>query len=150
MHRLRWLALAAVLLGFSSATQDIVIDAFRIESAEPRMQALLSSTYIAGYRVAMLVAGCRRAAARRGSWIAGKCLRPRCLAHNLPGHGGLYAGGYHHHASGIGAGEDGGTGSRSWGESTIATAVRGLCAWFCRMLRGLRGMGPGHTRLAGG
>ncbi len=54
---LHYMALAAVLLGFSSATQDIVIDAFRIESAEPRMQALLSSTYIAGYRIAMLVAG---------------------------------------------------------------------------------------------
>ncbi len=54
---LQYMAFAAVLLGFSSATQDIVIDAFRIESAEPRMQALLSSTYIAGYRIAMLVAG---------------------------------------------------------------------------------------------
>lgn len=54
---LQYLAAAAVLLGFSSATQDIVIDAFRIESARPRMQALLSSTYIAGYRIAMLVAG---------------------------------------------------------------------------------------------
>ncbi len=51
------LAIGAVLLGFSSATQDIVIDAFRIESAEPRMQALLSSTYIAGYRIAMILAG---------------------------------------------------------------------------------------------
>ena len=51
------LALGAVLLGFSSATQDIVIDAFRIESANPRMQALLSSTYIAGYRIAMIAAG---------------------------------------------------------------------------------------------
>ncbi len=50
-------ALAAVLLGFSSATQDVVIDAFRIESAEPRLQAMLSSTYIAGYRTAMIVAG---------------------------------------------------------------------------------------------
>ena len=54
---LQYLAIGAVLLGFSSATQDIVIDAFRIESAEPRMQALLASTYIAGYRVAMLVSG---------------------------------------------------------------------------------------------
>ncbi len=54
---LQYMAFAAVLLGFSSATQDIVIDAFRIESAEPKMQALLSSTYIAGYRIAMLVAG---------------------------------------------------------------------------------------------
>ena len=51
------LALGAVLLGFSSATQDIVIDAFRIEIASPKMQAILSSTYIAGYRIAMIVAG---------------------------------------------------------------------------------------------
>lgn len=51
------LALAAVLLGFASATQDIVIDAYRIESAPPRLQALMSSTYIAGYRVAMVAAG---------------------------------------------------------------------------------------------
>lgn len=51
------MALGAVLLGFSSATQDIVIDAFRIESAEEKMQAILSATYIAGYRVGMLVSG---------------------------------------------------------------------------------------------
>ncbi len=51
------MALAAVMLGFSSATQDIVIDAFRIESAEQRMQALMSSAYIAGYRIGMVVAG---------------------------------------------------------------------------------------------
>lgn len=51
------MALAAVLLGFSSATQDIVIDAYRIESADGRLQAMMSSTYIAGYRIGMLVAG---------------------------------------------------------------------------------------------
>ncbi|MBK1646772.1 MFS transporter [Thiocapsa imhoffii] len=51
------MAIAAVLLGFSSATQDIVIDAFRIESAAPRLQGLMSSTYIAGYRIGMVVAG---------------------------------------------------------------------------------------------
>jgi PAT family beta-lactamase induction signal transducer AmpG len=51
------MALAAVLLGFSSATQDIVIDAYRIECAEQELQALLSSAYIAGYRLGMLVAG---------------------------------------------------------------------------------------------
>ncbi|WP_417909746.1 AmpG family muropeptide MFS transporter [Candidatus Electronema sp. PJ] len=51
------MALAAVLLGFSSATQDIVIDAYRIECAAQEMQALLSSAYIAGYRLGMLVAG---------------------------------------------------------------------------------------------
>jgi PAT family beta-lactamase induction signal transducer AmpG len=51
------MALAAVMLGFSSATQDIVIDAYRIESAAAEMQALMSATYIAGYRVGMLAAG---------------------------------------------------------------------------------------------
>ena len=51
-------AIAAVLLGFSSATQDIVIDAFRIELAENgRLQSVLSSTYLTGYRVATIVAG---------------------------------------------------------------------------------------------
>lgn len=56
-ERLTLMALAAVFLGFSSATQDIVIDAYRIESAPEEMQALLSSTYIAGYRIGMLIAG---------------------------------------------------------------------------------------------
>lgn len=51
------LACGAVLLGFSSATQDIVIDAYRIESADTDLQSMLSATYIAGYRVGMLVAG---------------------------------------------------------------------------------------------
>ena len=51
------MAYGAVLLGFSSATQDIVIDAYRIESADKDMQSMLSATYIAGYRIGMLVAG---------------------------------------------------------------------------------------------
>ncbi len=56
-EKLTLMAVAAVFLGFSSATQDIVIDAYRIESAPEAMQALLSSTYIAGYRIGMLIAG---------------------------------------------------------------------------------------------
>ena len=51
------MAFAAVALGFSSATQDIVIDAYRIDSAGDELQALMSSTYIAGYRIGMIVAG---------------------------------------------------------------------------------------------
>jgi len=54
---LNTMAWAAVFLGFSSATQDIVIDAYRIESAESDLQALMSSSYIAGYRIGMLLAG---------------------------------------------------------------------------------------------
>jgi len=51
------MALAAVALGFSSATQDIAIDAYRIESAGEELQALMASVYIAGYRIGMLAAG---------------------------------------------------------------------------------------------
>lgn len=56
-HPLTIMALAAVMLGFSSATQDIVIDAYRIESASVDLQAMMASAYIGGYRVGMLVAG---------------------------------------------------------------------------------------------
>jgi MFS transporter, PAT family, beta-lactamase induction signal transducer AmpG len=51
------MALFAVLLGFSSATQDIAIDAYRIEVASTELQGMLSSSYIAGYRIAMVLAG---------------------------------------------------------------------------------------------
>ncbi len=56
-HNLTAMAVAAVLLGFSSATQDIVIDAYRIEIADVDLQALLSSSYVAGYRIGMIAAG---------------------------------------------------------------------------------------------
>lgn len=51
------MAIGAVLLGFSAATQDIVIDAYRIELADATMQSALAATYNAGYRIAMIVAG---------------------------------------------------------------------------------------------
>lgn len=51
------MAAGAVLLGFSAATQDIVIDAYRIELAETQMQTILASTYNAGYRIGMIIAG---------------------------------------------------------------------------------------------
>ena len=54
---LHLMALGAILLGFSSATQDIVIDAYRIESADNKLQALTSSSYIAGYRIGMIISG---------------------------------------------------------------------------------------------
>ena len=48
---------AITFLAIFSATQDIVIDAYRIESAPQNYQGPLSSMYIAGYRLAMLVGG---------------------------------------------------------------------------------------------
>lgn len=47
---------AAIFLGFSSATQDIIVDAYRIELTEdPNVQTVLASTYNAGYRTATII-----------------------------------------------------------------------------------------------
>lgn len=54
---LQMMAMAAVLLGFAAASQDVVIDAYRIEVIDKQSQAAMSAMYVAGYRIAMLVAG---------------------------------------------------------------------------------------------
>ncbi len=51
------MALCGLIVAFSSATQDVAIDAYRIEIADERLQAALAATYIFGYRLALLVAG---------------------------------------------------------------------------------------------
>ena len=56
-NNLKFMAFAIVLIAFFSATQDIVIDAFRIESATEKKQGPLASMYLAGYRIAMIVSG---------------------------------------------------------------------------------------------
>ena len=48
-------ALVAVVVAFSSATQDIVIDAYRIESADLKMQGVMAASYQYGYRIAVIV-----------------------------------------------------------------------------------------------
>ena len=53
---LYYMALAAVAVAFLSATQDILIDAFRIESGTDRQQAAMAASYMIGYRLAMIVA----------------------------------------------------------------------------------------------
>jgi PAT family beta-lactamase induction signal transducer AmpG len=47
----------ALLVAFSSATQDIALDAYRIESAQVEKQAALAAMYQTGYRIAMIWAG---------------------------------------------------------------------------------------------
>ena len=49
-----WFALATA---FASATQDISLDAYRIESADIDRQAALAATYQTGYRLAMIWSG---------------------------------------------------------------------------------------------
>jgi PAT family beta-lactamase induction signal transducer AmpG len=50
-------AVFAVLVGFSSATQDIAIDAWRIDAAEMSRQGAMAAAYTWGYRGAMIIAG---------------------------------------------------------------------------------------------
>jgi MFS transporter, PAT family, beta-lactamase induction signal transducer AmpG len=50
-----WLvALGALMVATASATQDIVIDAFRVESLDESEQAAGMASYVAGYRIGML------------------------------------------------------------------------------------------------
>ncbi|MBP6720266.1 MAG: MFS transporter [Rhodoferax sp.] len=48
---------AALAVAFGSATQDIALDAYRIESADADRQAALAAAYQTGYRLAMIWAG---------------------------------------------------------------------------------------------
>lgn len=57
LGNLGWVAAFALLVAFGSATQDIAIDAFRIESADDDVQAAMASTYIIGYRGGLIAAG---------------------------------------------------------------------------------------------
>jgi PAT family beta-lactamase induction signal transducer AmpG len=54
---LGYIAIFAVFVGFSSATQDIVIDAWRIEAAEQSRQGAMAAAYQWGYRIAQITAG---------------------------------------------------------------------------------------------
>ncbi|MDE2086303.1 MAG: MFS transporter, partial [Xanthomonadaceae bacterium] len=55
--RLPWFIAATLFVAFMGATQDIAIDAYRIEIAPPSAQGALVATYSLGYRLGLLVAG---------------------------------------------------------------------------------------------
>src|SRR5205085_10690311 len=48
---------ATLLVAFAGATQDIAVDAYRIEIAPPAAQGALVATYSLGYRVQLIVTG---------------------------------------------------------------------------------------------
>jgi MFS transporter, PAT family, beta-lactamase induction signal transducer AmpG len=64
--RLAALAFLAVCVAFASATQDIAIDAWRIESAPLSMQGTIAAAYQLGYRLALM------AATAGALWLAGE------------------------------------------------------------------------------
>jgi len=55
--QLLMIAIYALVVAFGSATQDITIDAYRIEAVDDRYQGAMAATYVFGYRLALLVAG---------------------------------------------------------------------------------------------
>jgi PAT family beta-lactamase induction signal transducer AmpG len=57
VNQLQAVVLFAVLTAFSSATQDISIDAWRIEAIDEEFQGAMAGTYQLGYRLGMIVAG---------------------------------------------------------------------------------------------
>jgi len=56
-HSLSLVIFGAVLVATASATQDIVVDAFRVESLEVSEQGAGMAGYVAAYRIGMLVSG---------------------------------------------------------------------------------------------
>ncbi len=73
-------ALLAVIVAFLSASQDIVIDAYRIELLEQRQQGAGAATIVAGYRVAMLVSGAGALIlASVAGWTAAYAAMAACL-----------------------------------------------------------------------
>ena len=56
-NNLNLIALFALLVAFGSATQDITIDAYRIEAVDKLLQGAMAANYVLGYRLALLVAG---------------------------------------------------------------------------------------------
>ena len=57
LENLMAVAVFSLLVSFSSATQDIAIDAWRIEAVEVDRQAAMAASYQYGYRIGMLLAG---------------------------------------------------------------------------------------------
>ncbi|PPD19955.1 MAG: AmpG family muropeptide MFS transporter [Methylomonas sp.] len=55
--QLQLIAVLAVAVAFCSATQDVAIDAYRIESVVTELQGAMAATYVLGYRIALLIAG---------------------------------------------------------------------------------------------
>ncbi len=73
--QLQAVVMCALIVAFASATQDIALDAFRIESAGTERQAALAAAYQSGYRLAMIWAGAGVL------WIAARAEAPQAAAY---------------------------------------------------------------------
>jgi len=57
LAHIKWFAVIALLVAFLSASQDVVVDAYRTEVLPPVLYGLGTSFFMLGYRLAMLVSG---------------------------------------------------------------------------------------------
>jgi MFS transporter, PAT family, beta-lactamase induction signal transducer AmpG len=73
-HSLTWTVACAFFVAFSSATQDVVVDGWRIGAAPVERQGMMSASYQLGYRIALLCAGAGALyIADFGGWKAAYC-----------------------------------------------------------------------------
>ncbi len=74
----------AIAVALLSATQDIALDAYRIEIAESEMQGVLAAAYQYGYRIAIIVSGAGALfIAQYGSWEMSYRAMAACMAVGL-------------------------------------------------------------------
>ncbi|WP_249352236.1 MULTISPECIES: MFS transporter [unclassified Rudaea] len=75
------IALFAVITAFASATQDIALDAYRIDSAEPQWQGALAAAYQVGYQCALITGGAGALyAASKSGWTTAYLIMALCFA----------------------------------------------------------------------
>lgn len=71
----------ALLVAFSSATQDIAVDAWRIEAAPEHEQGAMAAAYQMGYRIALIVAGAGALYfAAEFSWASSYLIMAACMS----------------------------------------------------------------------
>jgi PAT family beta-lactamase induction signal transducer AmpG len=56
-HAIVWTAAFTAIAAFGAATQDVVVDGWRIDVAPDEMQGIMAAAYQLGYRIALLAAG---------------------------------------------------------------------------------------------
>ena len=74
-------ALLAVATAFAAATQDIAVDAYRIEAVGNELQGAMAATYQIGYQLALICAGAGALTAAAGyGWTFAYLLMAACVA----------------------------------------------------------------------
>ena len=75
-EKVAWLA---VFTAFCSATQDIAVDAYRIEAADTQWQGAMAASYQIGYQIALICAGAGALTAAAGyGWTTSYLIMAAC------------------------------------------------------------------------